>query len=473
MTTTEVNAVIMLEEPLLHHHGIQEEVSMEKQLQEENKKKSSYDHFRSYLSELMESKNFVIGIYSVLLLFSSVGNSIFNKKMTNAMPNYPYFLSQFTTLVYLPIFGAVVLYEFKFTDYITEEQTKFPKYKFFIMGMLDSIAGIFTLFGGVYTSGNTQGLLFQTVVPITMIMAYFILGTRYRISQVFGALVIMIGVVVVILPKFLYPSTDPTESTTPDKPIFNIIFLLSVLPMAFSTIYKEIAFNDIELDVNYLQYWVAVWQFLFGFLLIPLNTFSFLGPNQMTWSELPYAIWNGMKCLGGYNTIVSHCGPKKLGFDIPCDTCETAYVEVIVYLLFNCLYNVSITLLIKHGSAALLYIIMTLRLPIVNIAFSLKFVENPPEPFDWYYIFIFYTLVYNRYTIGGLISIIFGLSIYRYGSLTSEADKPVEELTSLPIIDSSNYNREENSSLTAAIERGNSSPYSGSLVYNSSSPKSD
>lgn len=35
------------------------------------------------------------------------------------MTNYPYFLSQLTSFVYLPIFFGIVLYEFKFTNYIT------------------------------------------------------------------------------------------------------------------------------------------------------------------------------------------------------------------------------------------------------------------------------------------------------------------------------------------------------------------
>ena len=206
----------------------------------------------------------------------------------------------------------------------------------------------------------------------------------------------------VLLPKFLNNNRNDE-----DRPLFNIIFLLSVVPMALSTVFKEIAFGDTELDVNFVQFWVAVWQLVFGFLLIPLNTLSFLGPNSVPWSQLPSALGNGLKCLGGIDTIVTACGgadPQP-----PCDMCSGAFVPVVFYLIFNCGFNVFIMLVVKHGSAALFYVIMTLRLPLVNLAFSWSLIQNPPEPF-------------SNYTIGGLLIIIAGLVAYRVGSAQADTN---------------------------------------------------
>ena len=73
-----------------------------------------------------------------------------------AFPVFPtrpsYFLSQLTTAVYLPIFFGIVLWEFKFTNWITPTMTSFPKTKFLIMGMFDALSGIFMLFGSVAKS---------------------------------------------------------------------------------------------------------------------------------------------------------------------------------------------------------------------------------------------------------------------------------------------------------------------------------
>ncbi len=54
-----------------------------------------------------------------------------------------------------------------------------------------------------------------------------------------GALVILGGVVVVLVPKFLHPSAGES-----DKPVFNSIYLISVVPMALSSVYKEMYAYD-------------------------------------------------------------------------------------------------------------------------------------------------------------------------------------------------------------------------------------
>jgi drug/metabolite transporter (DMT)-like permease len=345
-------------------------------------------------------------LYSAFLLFSAVGNSVFFKKMTNKFPNYPYFLNQMTSFAYIPVFWGIVAYTMMFTKAITPQMLKFPKYKFFIMGALDAMAGLFMLFGGVNTSGSTQALLLQAVIPCTMILAYIVLKERYARLQYGGAFVIVIGVCFVLIPK----SLSGGDSGEQNLLLFNIIFLLSDLPQAMSSVYKEIAFTE-DMDVNLLQAWVALWQVLFGFALAPVNALKFLGNNAMPLDQIPDAMWNGMRCLTGVNSIVSNCGVGDLA---PCDDCNGAWVPLALYLGFNMMYNIAIVLIIKYGGANLLYFVMTLRLPLVQVAFSLKFISNPPDSFHWY-------------SVVGMLLILGGLIIYRYASSSA---KPVIRSTS-------------------------------------------
>lgn len=269
---------------------------------------------------------------------------------------------------------------------------KFPKYKFFIMGALDALAGLFMLFGGVNTSGSTQALLLQAVIPFTMTLSYIILKERYQKLQYLGATVILTGVLFVLVPKALDPSASSGEN---NLFLFNMIFLMSDLPQAMSSVYKEIAFTE-DLDVNYLQAWVALWQVIFGFVLAPVNSLKFLGSNAMPLDQIPNALLNGGKCMVGINSIVENCGSN-------CDDCSGAWISLVIYLAFNMLYNVAIVLVIKYGGANLVYFVMTLRLPLVQVAFTLKFISNPPDQFHWY-------------SIVGLMLILGGLIIYRYSS---------------------------------------------------------
>jgi drug/metabolite transporter (DMT)-like permease len=91
-----------------------------------------------------------------------------------------------------------------------------------------------------------QALLLNAVIPFTMAMSIIFLKTKYLKTQYAVALVIMAGVAVVIVPTIV------GGGSSDNSVVFNLIFLLSTLPQAFSSIYKELAFGDIDLDVNYL-----------------------------------------------------------------------------------------------------------------------------------------------------------------------------------------------------------------------------
>jgi hypothetical protein len=244
------------------------------------------------------------------------------------------------------------------------------------MGVFDAVCGILTMFGAVHTAGSTQALLTNSVIPVTMFLSYFILKQRFRWLQYIGASIIMGGIGVVLFPQLQKTfGTGPQASTgtqpaqpEADIPLFNFLFMLSVVPGALSSIYKELAFADADVDANYLQFWVATWQFFFGFFLAPLNCLSFLGNQQVPFNELLSAITDGVYCLGGYNSK-------------PGDDCAGSWVPLTIYLGFNLAFNMFSVLLIKHGSATLMFIIMTLRLPMVQWAFSIPWINYPPDHF--------------------------------------------------------------------------------------------
>jgi hypothetical protein len=49
---------------------------------------------------------------------------------------------------------------------------------------------------------------------------------------------------------------------------------------------------------------------------------------------------------------------------------------VSLYIFVNVLYNILIILILKYGSANLLWLALTLRVPLANIAFSFPFMPN-------------------------------------------------------------------------------------------------
>jgi len=352
-----------------------------------------------------------IALYTVLYVVSGVINSIFLKKIMNSLNNYAFFLNQVTNYGYIPIFGTAVLYETFFTKLITKEQRDFPWWKFFIMGALDAINGYFVVIGGIGTSGTMQQLLNQAIIPVTMIGSFIFLKERYSLVQIGGSLLIVGGVTLSLLPSLTNAGGDSGQNI----PFFNMFFLCQAIPFAASNLYKDIAFKSVDMDVWYLQFWDVFYQSVIGTFLFPANTLL-PPPANIAWSDIPSAMKNGAICLSGTNVITSNCGTS----DHPCDACDRAWLILLIYMCINVVYNIFILLVIKHGSATILSIAQTIRLPLTSIAFSMQWIMgNQVEPF-------------SKFSLYGLFIILTGLSAFRAGSLMKRpADGEGQEIVKI------------------------------------------
>jgi len=341
----------------------------------------------------------ILLLYVFLYVTTGVINSIFLRKVMTAFQNYPFFLNQLTNYGYIPIFGAVVAYEMFFTKLISKEMRVFPAWKFLIMGALDAVCGYFVVIGGIYTSGPMQQLLNQAIIPITMVGAFFILKERYSWIQVGGALLIVGGVIVSLLPAL-------TNKTGNSGNVFfwNMFYLINILPFAASNVYKDIAFKSVDMDVWYLQFWDVFYQSVIGTLLFPINM-ALPPPQQVVFNQIASNLKDGGMCLIGDNLITpenSDCaGPTPYQ---PCDECTNAWLLLIIYMAINVAYNVFILLVIKYGSATILSIAQTIRLPLTNICFSFEFIMGNQKT------------ALKGEIVYGLLVILAGLVCYRVGA---------------------------------------------------------
>lgn len=329
-------------------------------------------------------------LYTFLLLFMSVGNSLYFKKMTSAMPNYIFFLTQVSTVFYLPFFGLLAG-----KALLGSDASKTMK-QFAIMGMFDGLNGVLMLLGGSHTSGTMQAMLGQAVIPITVIVSIVLLGKSFHILQYTGAATITFGL---ILSKLASGGAD----TGADVPLYNAVFVTGQLPSALSQCYKEVAFRgaDGDLNVNVLQFWVVVFQMMMNFAALPLYSLPILGPQQVPLSDMWEQTRNGASCLFFMqNHIVDNCGGLQ---EKPCDTCGDAWKSVFAYMAFNIMFNIFTVLVIKHGSATLSFLVATLRMPLSSIAFSSTLLVGKDAVQPTFSDFV------------SLVVILSGLGLYRVG----------------------------------------------------------
>ncbi|KAF6001456.1 Cg10p [Cyanidiococcus yangmingshanensis] len=348
----------------------------------------------------------VLGVYACALLFSAVCNAVFFKRMTNAMPNYPYFLSQVTTWIYLPVLGIVLVFMRVFEQPGRTAGAPLPQFKLALVGLLEAFAGICTVLGGVYTRGTTQMILVQASIPMTMLWSGLILGARYVAHQFFAAGIIILGALVVLAPRILGVTPAAEENAgTIDLLFFNLVFLTAQVPQSLAHVYKEYALRRHELNVFVTMFYIAWYQSLIGMCLIPVNCMPMFGAARVALPQVPDLLLNGCKCLLGKDIIHSGCeqGPGIGRPPLPlCDRCAGAWRPVAMYMVANILYNIFGILVIKHSGATLYAMLMTLRLPLVSFAFCMPFfMGDEAQPMDWF-------------DFVGLFVILIGLFVYRW-----------------------------------------------------------
>jgi len=334
-------------------------------------------------------------IVFVLMVIVGLGNKVFNKLMTIPMYNYPNFLNLLTTFIFVPVCFAYIIPMAKL-GYIPKEQLEMPKKPFAIMGALDAAAGIMSIFAVTYLPGPLIILLQQSAIPVSMILSKFLLKVEYSRWQYLGALIVAGGIMVVLGPLL----------SGGGSPLWACMIILSTIPMALSSVYKEIALGETELDPVYLNGWIAVFQLVFSLILcVPL---SYASEPPVPAADLPNNIWQGMRCYIGVNS-------QTCSDDGSCvaDNCDKAPEFVNIYLFFNQLYNLLIILILKYGSANLFFMAMTLMVPLGNVAFTLPFVpgHQPLRPTD----------------IIGLVVIMAGLICYRFASQIYDKFFPKKE----------------------------------------------
>jgi len=341
----------------------------------------------------------------VAAIIIAIANNLTWKRTLNRFASHgghslEFFVSQFTVLLFIFFSGLSLLYTIYFTDSITPEQWKFPKIKFFYMALLDGSASLLAAIGGAHTAGTLQTLIIQSGIPVTMAMSYFFLKQRYVPRQYLGALLIMCGAAVGIIPTLLHRSTTAVISATASYGVF--IYMGAILPGAYSNVYKETNLKAERLDVYLLSTGVAVLQLFVGFMFMPVLAFPAFGGVAL--SDIPTQLVDGWRCF---------MGEELEGFQ--CHTVSPSPMAMtLTFTVVNFVYNVLLLNITKVGGAVMVVITSALALPITNIAFTLPFLMGAEaEPFNWW-------------NVGGLALVVSGFLTYSLVSGKDQATMPIK-----------------------------------------------
>ena len=105
---------------------------------------------------------------------------------------------------------------------ITPEQRALPTLPFVIMGALDGLAATMQTFAAVYVPGSLLVLLPQACIPVSIMLSKSLTGERFTWIQYLGAMVVLLGVIIVLepvvtlrhSPDYYCEAIDPVQDCT-------------------------------------------------------------------------------------------------------------------------------------------------------------------------------------------------------------------------------------------------------------------
>ena len=118
------------------------------------------------------------------------------------------------------------------------------------VGAFDSVAGVMQslAISKLSKEGGLVVLLLQSAIPLSICITKVFLGVKYKAFQYIGAGVVLAGIVVALIPQLTGNSDAAATIAT-----WASVLVLSCVPMTLSSVYKEKALGDTEIDPIFLN----------------------------------------------------------------------------------------------------------------------------------------------------------------------------------------------------------------------------
>ncbi|KAF9589096.1 hypothetical protein IFM89_018827 [Coptis chinensis] len=270
-----------------------------------------------------------------------VGNRVLYKLALVPLKHYPFFLAQLATFGYVLVYFSILYFRYH-VGIVTDEMLSMPKAPFLAVGLLEALAAASGMAAGAILSGTSIPILSQTFLVWQLLLSAIFLGRRYRPNQIFGCLLVAIGVVITVA------SGSSGGLSLKDAGVFwTLLMITSFFLQAGDTVLKEIIFLDAarhlkggSVDLFVLNSYGSAFQ-LWG----------------VPFSQLPSYLKDGAACF--------------LNIDFLSKGCQGAPILPLLFIIVNMAYNISLLHLLKISSAVVSCLASTFSVPLSVYVFTL------------------------------------------------------------------------------------------------------
>ena len=292
--------------------------------------------------------------YMAAFLGVSVASKVAGSRMLAPMRNHAFFLSQLPAVVLTPVFFVVAFWRARGSLSVFSGRG-LPHFQLGAMALLDLVASVMVTFGSVRVSPSMGVLLLQAVTPVSMLLRVLLQGKRYSTGELLGSATIMVGIMVLVQPSVLSARVDEPAVDG----MFWILFVLaSTVPLALANMYREFALQKIHMESWLLNAWVAMYQSVLGAILVA----PVAAVEGIPVASVPDKLVSGFRCWALEESTATLESS---------DQCQGAFWDINAYLVLILVLNVSMTEVIKLGSATIMYLVSALSIALANIAFSM------------------------------------------------------------------------------------------------------
>jgi hypothetical protein len=149
---------------------------------------------------------------------------------------------------------------------------------------------------GLRTPVNLQSVLVQTNVPLTLFLSHFLLNKILTRRQIIGALMILFGISLTLIPNVIYLAYDQYDF---HNILWSLVFITGMLFGSLSLVYTDLILERNQIDVVVINVWSGIYQFGLTVLFFPINLVPLIGTSNsfQEWSDqFMYASYRFSEC---------------------------------------------------------------------------------------------------------------------------------------------------------------------------------
>lgn len=201
--------------------------------EEDEKKRIVEDNCRK-----SENQTVKVVVAAAAVVVFGVGNRVLYKLALVPLKQYPFFLAQFSTFVYVIVYFSILYIRYR-AGIVTDEMLAVPKTPFLIVGLLEALGAATGMAAGAMLSGASIPILSQTFLVWQILLSTIFLGRRYKVNQLLGCFLVAIGVIITVA------SGSGAGKSLQEAGIFwSLLMMVSFLFQAADTVLKEVIFSD-------------------------------------------------------------------------------------------------------------------------------------------------------------------------------------------------------------------------------------